>query len=129
MILHVVAVLITFMAFLFLGFMIYAFQSMVYLGIRLERDIHQVHTTYKGCVKNVNNILDKYSENKTSLDTVLNTCTGALDLIHNNNTLILNYEKVKNHMTESDINLHNKVLEDLEKYKQNILKTIDSLTT
>ena len=77
----------------------------------------------------MNNILDKYSENKTSLDTVLNTCTGALDLIHNNNTLILNYEKVKNHMTESDINLHNKVLEDLEKYKQNILKTIDSLTT
>lgn len=129
MILNIVNILITFMAFLFLGFMVYAFQSMVYFGIRLERDIHHVRETYKQCVKNVNTILDKYSKNNTNLDIVLNICTNASDLIHNNKMLILTYEKVKNHMTESDISLYNKVLEDLETYKQNILKTIDSVTT
>ena len=129
MILQLVSISVCFAVFFFLGFCIYAFQSMVYFGIRLEKDIYETHHTYKKCVKSVNSELLKYSEGGTTLDIVLNTCTQALDLVYANKIHILNYEKFKNHMTESDKVLYDKILKDLDKYQQNIKNTIDSITT
>ena len=129
MILQLISILICFAIFFFLGSCVYAFQSMVYFGIRLEKDIYETHHTYKKCAKIVNSELLKYSENGTTLDTVLNTCTQALDLIYANKTHILNYEKFKNHMTDSDKTLYDTILKDLDKYQQNIKNTIDSITT
>lgn len=129
MILQLTGILICFTVFFFLGFCVYAFQSMVYFGIRLEKDIYETHRIYKKCVKTVNSALHKYSESSMTLDIVLNTCTQALDLIHANKTHILNYEKFKNHMTDSDKTLYDTILKDLDKYQQNIKNTIDSITT
>ena len=129
MILHLVGILICFAVFFFLGFCIYAFQSMVYFGIRLEKDIYETHHMYKKCVKTVNSELLKYSEDGTTLDIVLNTCTQALDLIYANKTHILNYEKFKSRMTDSDKTLYDIILKDLDTYQQNIKNTIDSITT
>ena len=129
MILQLVSILVSFSIFFFLGFCIYAFQSMVYFGIRLEKDIYETHQTYKKCVKTVNSELLKYSEDGTTLDAVLNTCTQALDLIYANKTHILNYEKFKSHMTDSDKTLYDLILKDLDAYQQNIKNTIDSITT